>query len=250
MDTQHLALVGLAAAAGGAVNAIAGGGSLITFPSLVACGVPPVLASATNTVAMCPGYLGATYAQRAELTGQRVRIVKLLPASAIGGAIGALLLLHTDPSIFTFVVPFLLLAAILLLGFQDQIKRRLHHVASESFAPIITGVAAIYGGYFGAGLGVIILAALAVVIAESLTRLNALKQLISLVVNVTAAIVFLVIAPLDPVITLTMACASLIGGVIGGRIASKISAKALRYVVLAFGSIITIDYFAKLFGLL
>lgn len=250
MDSTHLALVGLAAVAGGAVNAIAGGGSLITFPSLVACGVPPVLASATNTVAMCPGYLGATYAQRGELAGQRARIGKLVPASAIGGAIGAFLLLHTDPSIFNVVVPFLLLAAILLLGFQDQIKRRLHHVASEAYAPIITGAAAIYGGYFGAGLGVIILAALAVVIAESLTRLNALKQLISLIVNVTAAIVFLVKAPLDPATTLVMAGCSLVGGVIGGRIASRISARALRHVVLAVGGVITIDYFAKLFGLL
>ncbi|HEY0254417.1 MAG TPA: sulfite exporter TauE/SafE family protein [Kofleriaceae bacterium] len=250
MDSLHLALVGLAAAAGGAVNAIAGGGSLITFPALVACGVPPVLASATNTVAMCPGYLGATYAQRRELSGQRARILRLIPAGAIGGVIGALLLLHTDPRVFGFVVPFLLLAAILLLGFQDQIKRRLHNIASEAFAPVITGLAAIYGGYFGAGLGVIILAALAIVIAESLTRLNALKQLISLVVNVTAAIVFLAIAPLDPVTTLVMAACSLVGGVVGGRIASRISAKHLRYVVLALGSAIAIDYFAKLFGIL
>ena len=248
MDTAHLALVGAAAVAGGAVNAIAGGGSLLTFPALLACNVPAVIASATNTVAMCPGYLGATWAQRKELGGQRGRIATLVPVSALGGAAGALLLLHTNAKTFDVVVPFLLLVAVLLLGFQDRIRARLHAVAnSAGLAALISGLAAIYGGYFGAGLGVIILAALAIVLPDSLTRLNALKQLISLAVNLTAAIVFLAIGQLDYETLIIMAVGSLVGGVIGGAIASRVSAKWLRVCVLSIGSAVAIIYFVKLF---
>jgi uncharacterized protein len=247
VDAAHLAFVGAAAAAGGVVNAIAGGGSLITFPALLACGVPAVVASATNTVAMCPGYLGATWAQRKELAGQGVRAARIVPAVALGGAIGALLLLHTSAQAFDVVVPFLLLFAVALLGFQDQIRARLHTIANnEAYAAPITAVAAIYGGYFGAGLGVIILAALAIVIGDSLVRLNALKQLISLAVNVTAAVVFLVIADLDAVTVLVMAGASLVGGVVGGAIASRVSAKLLRWLVITIGLAVSAFYFVKL----
>ena len=248
MDVAHLALVGAAACAGGAVNAIAGGGSLITFPALVACGVPAVVASATNTVAMCPGYLGATWAQREQIAGQGKRSLSIVPAAAIGGAIGAWLLLHTNAGTFDVVVPFLLLVAVLLLGFQDAIKKRLHSVLNnEAVAIPIVGAAAIYGGYFGAGLGVIILAALAIVIEESLVRLNALKQLISLAVNVTAAILFLVLADLDATTLIVMAVASLVGGIVGGAIASRVSAKTLRIVVVAIGGAVCAYYFVKLF---
>jgi uncharacterized membrane protein YfcA len=248
VDAAHLALVGAAAAAGGAVNAIAGGGSLITFPALVACGVPAVVASATNTVAMCPGYLGATYAQRAQIAGQGARSWRIVPAAAIGGAIGAWLLLHTNASTFDVVVPFLLLAAVLLLGFQDGIRARLHRIANnEAFAVPIVGLAAIYGGYFGAGLGVIILASLAIVIDESLVRLNALKQLISLAVNVTAAILFIILADLDTTTVIVMAIASLVGGIVGGAIAARVSAKTLRVVVVTIGGAVCAYYFVKLF---
>ncbi len=248
MEPGQLALVGAAAAAGGAINAIAGGGSLITFPALLACGVPAVIASATNTVAMCPGYLGATWAQREELAGQRKRALRVIPAAALGGALGALLLLHTNPKTFDVVVPFLLLFAVALLGFQDQIRARLHTIANnEAFAVPITAIAAIYGGYFGAGLGVIILAALAIVIGDSLVRLNALKQLISLAVNVTAAIVFLIIADLDTITVLVMGGASLVGGIAGGAIASRVSAKLLRVLVVAIGLVVSAIYFVKLF---
>lgn len=248
MDPAHLALVGAAAAAGGAVNAIAGGGSLITFPALLACGVPALLASATNTVAMCPGYLGATWAQRAELAGQGTRALKIVPACALGGAVGAVLLLRTGAATFDVVVPFLLLFAVLLLGFQERIRARLHAVTNnEAFAAPITALAAIYGGYFGAGLGVIVLAALAIVIGDSLVRLNALKQLISLAVNVTAAVVFLIIADLDAATVGVMAVASLVGGLIGGAIAARVSAKLLRLFVVTIGSAVALVYFVKLF---
>ncbi|CAN5308693.1 sulfite exporter TauE/SafE family protein [soil metagenome] len=249
VDTAHLAIVGVAAAAGGVVNAVAGGGSLVTFPALVACGLPAITASATNTVAMCPGYLGATYTQRSRLVGQGARALKLLPVAAIGGASGAFLLLQTGAAAFDVVVPFLILFAVVLLGFQERIRARVHTLlGSENAAIPIVGLASVYGGYFGAGLGVIILSALAIVIDDLLVRLNALKQAISLAVNLTAAVVFLVIARLDMTVVGVMAGSSLVGGVIGGVIATRVSAKVLRALVVTIGLLVSAVHFVKLFA--
>ncbi len=250
MDVAQLALVGAAALAGGAINAIAGGGSLITFPALLACSMPAVIASATNTVALCPGYLGAALAQRREMAGQRARAMRILPAAAVGGLAGALLLMHTSASAFDVVVPFLLLVAVILIGVQDRLRAwllgrtRVGH--SEWAAAVLVGLGAIYGGYFGAGLGVIVLAVLAIVVDEPLNRLNGFKQYVSLAVNIAAAIVFVVVAPLDWTVVLVMAVMSLIGGVIGGAIASRVSAKALRAIVMLVGGTVSAAYFVKL----
>jgi uncharacterized membrane protein YfcA len=244
VDVVHLALVGGAAAAGGAVNAIAGGGSLITFPALVACGVPAIAASATNTVAMCPGYFGATVAQRRELADQRGRATRILPAAALGGIAGALLLMHTGAAAFEVVVPFLLVFAVALIALQDRIRARTG--GHEAFAPLYVGIAAIYGGYFGAGLGVIVLAALAVATGDTLVRANALKQAISLAVNVAAAVVFIAIAKLDVVVVGVMAVGSLAGGLAGGALSSRVSASLLRAVVVVIGLAVAAVYFVKL----
>ena len=249
VDAAHLVLVGAAACVGGAVNAIAGGGSLITFPALLACHIPAVTASVTNTIAMCPGYFGATVAQRRELAGQGARIAWVAPAGALGGVAGALLLLHTGEAAFDVVVPFLLVFAVALIAFQDRLRTFVaaHTKAVHSAVPaILVGIAAIYGGYFGAGLGVIVLASLAVVIDDSLIRINALKQTVSLAVNVAAAIVFVAIARVDLGIVLVMAVCSLAGGVVGGAIASRVSARLLRMLVILFGLAVAAVYFAKL----
>jgi uncharacterized membrane protein YfcA len=249
LDATHIALVAVAAFVGGLVNAIAGGGSLITFPTLVALGVPPVIANITNTVALCPGYFGATIAQREDLAGQRSRLVLLLPLGAIAGAGGALLLLHTGESTFTHVVPFLILLAAILVGLQGKMRawleRREGGARSEALAAIPVTAAAVYGGYFGAGVGVIILAALGIVLADTLTRLNALKQTISLTVNVTAAIVFIVLAPIDWTVCGIMAGAALVGGIVGGALARRVPADVLRWAIMVIGTAIAIAYFAK-----
>ena len=250
MDLAHLGAIGAAACVGGAVNAIAGGGSLLTFPALVACGVPAVVANVTNTIAICPGYFGATIAQRRELVGQGRRIAWILPAGALGGIAGALLLLRTGEAAFDVVIPFLLVFAVALIAFQDRLRRYVAahtRAAGSALAPaVLVGIAAIYGGYFGAGLGVIVLAALAVLIDDSLIRINALKQTVSLAVNVAAAIVFLAIAHVDLAIVLAMAIGSLAGGVAGGRIASRVSARMLRVIVIVTGLAVAAVYFAKL----
>jgi uncharacterized membrane protein YfcA len=245
VNVAHVALVAGAALAAGAVNAIAGGGSLLTFPALVAAGLPAVTASVTNTVALCPGYLGATWAQRRQLSDQRARLVELVPAGAIGGIAGALLLLHTGETLFRMVVPFLILFAAVLLAAQDKLRafllaRTRGHSPAWAIVPV--ALASVYGGYFGAGLGVIILAALAVVLDDTLTRINALKQAISLACNVTAAVWFLFSGRIDWTITAIMAGASLAGGVAGGALASRIPAKALKYTVIVFAVAIASYY--------
>ncbi len=250
IDAARIAMVGGAALVAGAVNAIAGGGSLITFPTLVAAGLPPLIASVTNTVAMCPGYLGATLAQRTDLAGQGRRAAILLPIGAAGGIGGAMLLLHTSSRMFDVIVPFLILVAAILVATQDRLRRRLlsrvpaHH--AEVLAVIPISLAAVYGGYFGAGMGVMVLAALGVVLDDSLVRINALKQTVSLAVNVAAALVFLIWGPIDWALTLVMAGAALAGGALGGVLATRIPPAALRWTIVVIGLGVSARYFAKL----
>jgi len=250
VDAAHVALVAGAALAAGAVNAIAGGGSLLTFPALVAAGLPAVTASVTNTVALCPGYLGATWAQRRELSDQGKRLGELMPAGALGGLAGALLLLHTGEAVFRLVVPFLILFAAVLLAAQHRLRAfllaRSRGAHSPAWAIVPVALASVYGGYFGAGLGVIILAALAVVIDDSLTRINALKQAISLACNVTAAVWFLFSGRIDWVVTAIMAGGALVGGVLGGALVSRIPARVLRWVIVTFAIALAAVYLARL----
>lgn len=250
MDATGIAMVGGAALLGGAVNAVAGGGSLITFPTLVAVGLPAVAASATNTIALCPGYLGAAFAQRRDLIGQGKRVASLGVVAALGGAAGAVLLLRSGEKTFTAIVPFLILLAVMLIGFQPQIRKLvLGRVAShrtEALATLPVGLASIYGGYFGAGMGVMILAALGVVLADNLLRINALKQTVSLFANIAAALVLAIWGPIDWPIVVVMAVGALLGGALGGAVATRIPAAALRWTIVVLGTALSAVYFAKL----
>lgn len=250
MDATHVVLIGLAAMCAGAVNAIAGGGSLITFPVLLASGLPAVTASMTNTVAMCPGYLGATLAQRRDLVGQGGRVLRLVPIGIAGSLVGAWILLHTTEKAFQTIVPFLLLFAGGLLVAQGKLRSYLvghaghHH--SVWLAALPVGLSAVYGAYFGAGMGVILLAILAIAVEGALVRANALKQLLSLAINTVAALVFLVRGHVDWTIALVIAVASLTGGVIGGKLASRIPEALLRWVAATIALAVSAVYFARL----
>jgi uncharacterized membrane protein YfcA len=248
-DIARFALAGGAALVAGAVNAIAGGGSLITFPALVAAGLPPVIANVTNTVAMCPGYLGAFLAQRRDLVGQRARVTAMLPTGVIGGVLGAVLLLHTGESTFKLIVPYLILFAALLLAVQGRLRAwmvaRAKGGHSEAWAILPVGLAAIYGGYFGAGMGVMVLAALAIVLGDSLTRLNALKQGVSLACNVAAAALFVVSGQVNWPIAGVMFVAALAGGTLGGLLASRIPPAVLRWTVVTLALIVGVIYLVK-----
>jgi hypothetical protein len=181
LDWMAYLLAALAAMVAGAINALAGGGTLITFPTLLALGIPPVVANVTSTVALCPGYFGATLAQLKDIRSQSQRLWLVLPAALAGGILGGILLLHTEEKVFQALVPFLILLAALLLAIQTPLRawlnRRLQAHSAQGIPAVwaipLVLLAAVYGGYFGAGLSVIVLAALALILDDSLTRLNA-----------------------------------------------------------------------------
>ncbi|MFA5873940.1 MAG: sulfite exporter TauE/SafE family protein [Anaerolineales bacterium] len=245
----------LAAIAAGMINALAGGGTLITFPVLMAIGLPAVSANVTNTVALCPGYLGGTLAQSKDLKDQKKRLWILIPAGALGGLAGGILLLNTGEKLFTQLVPFLILLASTLLAVQNPVRawltRRLEQgntkAASEGWAFFPVFLAAIYGGYFGAGLSVIVLAVLGLVLNDSLTRLNALKQGIAFTTNVAAALFFVFSGKMVWSVALVMAVGALLGGVLGGKLASKIKPAALRWIVVTIGFVVGIIYLVRSF---
>jgi uncharacterized protein len=246
-------LIGLAAMAAGAVNALAGGGTLITFPTLTFLGIPAVTANVTNTVALCPGYFGGTLAQWNDLRGQKNRLWIVVPASLVGGVIGGFLLLKTGERLFRELVPYLILLASGLLAIQDPVRawlvRRLGEGHSgtgmERLAWLPVGLASVYGGYFGAGLSVIVLSALGLTLEDTLTRLNALKQAVAFSVNIAAAIFFLFSGQVIWSIAIVMAVGALIGGALGGRLAGRIKPSSLRWTVVIIGMVISVVYFAR-----
>ena len=253
MSGLEFVLVGLAAVAGGAVNALAGGGTLITFPMLTAVGIPAVAANITNTVALCPGYLGGSLAQWRDLRGQKRRLWLLAPAGALGGIAGGILLLNTGEHAFRAMVPYLILLATGLLAVQDRLRTWLVQRAArqgsgtphEGWTVLPVGLASIYGGYFGAGLSVIVLAVLGLVLDDTLTRLNALKQVLSFSINLAAAIFFLFSGQVVWPAMLVMAVGALVGGALGGRLAGRIRAVTLRRIVVTGGVVIALIYFIR-----
>jgi uncharacterized protein len=246
-------LIGFAALAAGAVNALAGGGTLITFPVLTFLGIPAITANVTNTVALCPGYFGGTLAQWDDLRGQKERLWFIVPASIVGGILGGYLLLQTGEKLFQALVPYLILLASGLLAIQDPVRawltRRLGEGSSstglEKFTWLPVGLASVYGGYFGAGLSVIVLSALGLTLEDSLTRLNALKQAVAFSVNLAAAVFFLFSGQVVWSAALVMAVGALVGGMLGGKLAGRIKPLVLRWTVVVIGVIISIIYFVR-----
>jgi uncharacterized membrane protein YfcA len=245
----HVA-AGAAAVAAGGVNAIAGGGTLITFPILTAIGVPGVRANATNTVSLAPGYLGGTYAQRRDLTGLGRGLRPRLVAAAIGGLGGSILLIVTSEAVFRQIVPFLILAACALLGFQDRLRGWLLARASTARTHRVLEVGAVslaatYGGYFGAGLSIMLIAVLGLFSDLAFNRLNAVKQLLSFVINVCAAAFLVFSGRIEWTLVAVMAPAALIGGHFGGRLAGVIPPKRLRACVIVFGVVVALIYLVR-----
>ncbi|MEP6952774.1 MAG: sulfite exporter TauE/SafE family protein [Solirubrobacteraceae bacterium] len=249
-DPSLLQLVFLAGAAllAGAINAIAGGGSLISFPALLAVGYPSVAANVTNLIALVPGYAGGTAAYREQLRGQGGRVRALGATSAVGAAAGTALLLNTSSSAFDAVVPGLVLLACLLLAVQPVLTRAIAGRAggrADVALHVLVFAASIYGGYFGAGLGIMLLAVLAAALAEDLQRLNALKGALSLVVAVVSGVAVGLFGPVAWVPAAVMAAASVVGGVAGARIAQKLPAGVLRWGVVAYGVVLAVVLAAR-----
>lgn len=238
-------LVRIAAAFGaGFVNAVAGGGTLLTFPALLYSGMPAVTANATSTVAIWPGSLMSSWTYRRELSANRRNALTLAVPSLLGGLAGAVLLLSTPERVFRFIVPYLILIACALLIAQEPVGRWMtvraaSHPRKHAAALWLCQFAvAVYGGYFGAGIGILMLAAMAIFLPEDLQAANAMKNLFGLLINGIAAIYFVVVGAAVVEVALVMALAALLGGFAGARTAQRLSPLWLRGVVVAFGLIV------------
>lgn len=248
MDAAALGILGLAAACAGAVNSVAGGGSLISFPAALAVGLPPVVANATNTVALTPGGLAAAYAYRRELgSRRRLAFVLALPA-ALGGLLGAFALLAAPERVFQLVVPWLVALATLLLVLQERLQRRAHREGTSSgsdVAPasparkwlVAAGLAAVavYGGYFGAGIGIVTLALLGALGRATIHEQNAMKTIVVAAINGTAAVYFLASGRVSYSAATAMAVGAMAGGYAGAALARRAEPAVVRWVVVAIG---------------
>ncbi|HWL43806.1 MAG TPA: sulfite exporter TauE/SafE family protein [Ilumatobacter sp.] len=249
MSPGDILLIAVAGFGAGAVNGMAGGGSLVSYPALLATGHGALVANVTNTVGILPGYAGGAAGFRSELRSQRARVREFAPLALLGGLAGAGLLLTTPEDVFDGVAPALIIAACLLFAFQPLLSKRIarrraaagpvdaadvHRPASWPVKAAVF-VASVYGGYFGAGLGVIYLAVLGTVLPDPLPKINSLRGVMSLVVNALAVVLFGIAADVAWGAAGILAATSLVGGYIGARTALRLPAPMLRAVVLAFG---------------
>ncbi len=236
-----MAAVGAAGVAAGGINAVVGSGTLITFPTLLAFGFPPVLANVSNNLGLVPGTVSAAYGYRREMKGQLGRLVRFGAASLIGGLIGALLLLQLPDDAFQAVVPVLILAACVLVVLQPWLNRRLKERENpgrrDGGAPMWCGVlaAGVYGGYFGAAQGVLLMGLFGAFILDDLQRLNAVKNVLASIVNGVAAIVFIAVADVDWTAAGLIAAGSTVGGLVGARYGRRLPPVALRGFIVVVG---------------
>lgn len=246
MSATELLFLAAAGMLAGFINGVAGGGSLVSFPALLAVGIPALSANVTSTVGIWPGYLGGVAGFRAELKGteQRARVRRLAPVMVAGALCGGALLLTTPAAAFDAAVPWLILFACTMFAVQPLLVRRLREQAPghSRTAPLQIGVflGSAYGAYFGAGLGVVLLAVLGLTVADSLPRLNGLRSVISLAVNTIAALLFVATAPVVWSAAATMAASSFGGGYVGARVARRMRPNVLRAAVVILGVVVAL----------
>ncbi|MCV7107112.1 sulfite exporter TauE/SafE family protein [Mycolicibacterium chitae] len=245
MEVLLLALAGLGA---GAANMVAGGGTFVSYPTLLALGYPPITANVTSAVGLLAGYLGGSVSYRRELAGQGTRLRQLIPAIVVGAVTGATLLLLTPGETFSTIVPYLVLSACFLLivqpwmkGYVQRHRERNGRPESDRLSPAVhigVAAAAVYGTYFGAGLGVLLLAVFGVLVADHLQRLNGLRSLISLLIKVIGVAVFAFSSQVAWLPVLVLAPTAYLGGALGAVVSRRLSEKVLRYTVIACGLVV------------
>lgn len=250
MSPWEFAAILLAGLWAGTINTVVGSGTLITFPILLAFGVPPVTANVSNTIGLVPGSLSGAWGYRSELRGQRSLVVKLGSAAVVGGTIGAVLLLVLPSSAFDAIVPALIALGVLLVILGPRISRR---VAARSAGPLprhgarwvwpAVGGAGIYGGYFGAAQGVLLLAILGIGVNDTLQRHNAVKNVLAAMINGVAAVIFIVVADVDWPIALTIGAGAIAGGQLGAKIGKRLPPNVLRAVIVIVGVVALISFF-------
>ncbi|HEY2207274.1 MAG TPA: sulfite exporter TauE/SafE family protein [Pseudonocardia sp.] len=236
----------------GAVNAVAGGGSLLVFPALLAVGLPPLAANVTNSIAQWPGYVGVVAGVRPELHGQRARVLSTSAVAVPGAVVGCVLLLVLPAAVFDAVVPWLVLVATLVFALAKRLKRWIPSpekadTGGERRWGLLAAifVAAIYGGYFGGALGVIMISVLSLLATDKLVRLNAVKAVLSLVIATVTVLIFSLGAPVQWWAVLLLAPSTLIGGYLGARLASVLPETVLRWSVVVLGLAVAAYLFAK-----
>ncbi|MBE3558234.1 MAG: sulfite exporter TauE/SafE family protein [Ktedonobacteraceae bacterium] len=255
MTFPHILLLFAAAVLGGTLNSVAGGGSFFTFPALLFAQVPPIQANATSTVALWPGSVASVGAYRRELAQQRPGLLVLLVGtSLIGGILGAILLLRTPQSTFVSLIPYLLLMATLLFTFSGPITTRLRvrnvsktrlSLAALIGVSIAQLIIAIYGGYFGGGIGILMLASLAMMGMENIHVMNALKTLLATCINGVAVVTFIVAGVVTWPQAIVMVIGAIVGGYGGAYYARKIEQKWVRLFVIIVGFALTIYFFVQ-----
>jgi uncharacterized protein len=244
MSVTDFLIILLAGMGAGTINTVVGSGSLITFPTLVALGYPPLLANVSNNIGLVPGGVSGVHGYRRELVGQRTRLRRLVPASILGGLTGATLLLVLPSSLFDKVVIVLICTALVLVVAQPTLSRRLaarraarphsHHDATLG-VQVLVALAGVYGGYFGAAQGIILISILGIMIDDHLQRLNGCKNVLAGSVNAVAAIVFILVTDVDWKVVAAIAVGSTIGGQIGARYGRRLNPAALRAVIVVVG---------------
>jgi len=261
----EVSLVLVAGLWAGTINAVVGSGTLVTFPTLVALGYPPLTATVSNAIGLVAGGVSGAWGYRRELRGQGRRLALLLPASVVGGAIGASLLLHLPEEAFEAVVPVLIVLALVLVVVQPQLQRRLRRRAEERAGTVPGGTAdgpagtgalrpsrrvlaavvlatlliSVYGGYFTAAQGILLVAVLGSLLDEGMQRLNGLKNVLTLVVNVVAATSYVLFGAdrIDWAVAGLIAVSSLVGGALGARYGRRLPPVALRAVIVVLGTV-------------
>jgi uncharacterized protein len=239
---MHALLVFVAGVIAGGINAVAGGGSLVSFPTLIWLGAPPILADATNAAALLPGTLASAWGYRRELRGVDRRVYALIVPSALGSMVGALLLYRTTPVVFDRLVPLLILFATCLFMAQEPLQRRFNlagaHAARSpwlSWTMLFQLAVAIYGGYFGGGMGILMLATLTLMGHSDIHRMNGLKCVLSAFINGVAAAYFIVAGMVIWSDGIVMALGAVVGGLGGAAVARHIGRAAVRRVVIVIG---------------
>ncbi len=249
-----MAAVFLAGTAAGTINTVVGSGTLITFPTLLALGVSPVTANVSNNIGLFPGAVSGAIGYRRELEGQKPRLLRLGPASLVGGATGGVLLLVLPGDAFKAIVPVLILVGVLLVIFQPAISRRVVARAEgrggvpehgAMWVWVLVFLAGVYGGYFGAAQGVLLMAILGVGLQETMQRNNATKNVLSAIVNGVAAVVFALVADVDWTIVALIAVGSTIGGQLGATVGRRLSPLLLRAVIVVVGCAALVSFLLR-----
>lgn len=252
MTAWQIVMVGIAAFCAGAMNSVAGGGTFLSFPALLAAGVPPVAANASNSVALWPASLSGAWAYRTELAHYKRYLIPMGIMSFVGGIGGGLLLLSTKDATFSKLIPWLLLFATVLFAFSGKISvllRGAHAAKPSNSASSLAGqaVVSVYGGFFGAGMGILMLASLAMAGHDDVHEINAIKNLLSAVIYSVTVLTFVIAGAVSWPHTLVMLATATLGGYWGASIARKIPAIWLRRFIITVGFALSVFYFYKTF---